>query len=245
MAARNASEKEAVRFAIGGIVTADDIALRINPVAFAGIRSGNWNVHSDERAIALNKTVLIAVLVEVETDKVSLRVDAGDPRERSVGNVDCGELAVRQQKTVELITAVDVSAYNSGAVEGHGGKSAHCARHIDEGERIVAEHIAAPLKEVVAKKHADDVSAVAEAKPGDEGQSGDWRVNGFEGAAAQNISVAAARVIETAHKIPASINPGNVREGCAGPIHGRVHAVAQRKAVLYAVGTDVTADNQA
>jgi len=40
MAARNASEKEAVRFAIGGIVTADYVALRVNPVAFAGIRSG-------------------------------------------------------------------------------------------------------------------------------------------------------------------------------------------------------------
>jgi hypothetical protein len=68
MAARNASEKEAVRFAIGGIVTADYIALRVNPVAFAGIRSGNWNFNGGERAIALNKAVLIAALVEVETD---------------------------------------------------------------------------------------------------------------------------------------------------------------------------------
>jgi hypothetical protein len=68
MAARNASEKEAVRFAIGGIVTADYVALRVNPVAFAGIRSVNWNFHGDERAIALNEAVLIAALVEVESD---------------------------------------------------------------------------------------------------------------------------------------------------------------------------------
>ena len=226
MAARNASEKEAVRFTIGGIVTADDIALRINPVAFAGIRSGNWNVHGDERAIALNKAVLIAALVEVETDKVSLRVNTGDPRERGVGNVYCGELAVRQRKTVELITAVDVSAYNSGGVEGHSGESAHRARNIDEGERIVAEHIAASLKEVVAEKHADDVSAITEAKPSDKGQSGNGRVDGSEGAAAQNLSVAAARVIETAHNVPASINPGNIRKSCTGSVHGRVHTVA-------------------
>ncbi len=57
-----------MRFAIGGIVTADYVALRVNPVAFAGIRSGNWNFHGDERAIALNEAVLIAALVEVETD---------------------------------------------------------------------------------------------------------------------------------------------------------------------------------
>lgn len=245
MAARNAAEKEAVRFAIGGIVTADYVALRVNPVGFAGIRSGNWNFHGDEGAIALNEAVLTAALVEVETDKISLRVDAGDPRERGVGNVDGGEHTVRKRKTVELITAVDVSAYNSGGVERHGGKSAHRARNVDEGERIVAENIAAPLKEVVAEKHADNISAVAEAKPGDKGQSADGRVDGFERAAAQDVSVAAARVIETAHHIPASINPGNVRETCAGPVHGRVQTIAQREAVLYAVGAVVTADDQA
>src|SRR5579864_8523181 len=206
MAAGNASEKEAVRFAIGGIVTADYVTLRVNPVAFAGIRSGNWNFHGDERAIALNEAVLIAALVEVEPDKVSLRVNAGDPRERGVGSVDCGEHSIRKRKTVELTTAVDVIAYNSSGVEGHGRKSARRARNIDEGEPIVAENIPAALKEVVAEKHADDVSAVAEAKPGDKGQSSDGRVDGFEGAVAQNVSMAAARVVETSRKIPASIS---------------------------------------
>lgn len=234
-----------MRFAIGGIVTADYVGLRVNPVAFTGIRSGNRNFHSDERAIALNEAVLIAALVEVETDKVSLRVDAGDPRERRVGNVDCGEHPVRERKTVEPITAVDVSTYNSRGVEGHGRKSAHRARNIDEGELIVAEDIAAPLEEVVAENHADDVSAVAEAKTGDKGQSSDGRVDDFEGAAAQNVSVAAPRIIETAHKILASISPGNVRETCAGPVHRRIQTIAQGEAVLYAVGAVVTADDQA
>jgi hypothetical protein len=63
MAARTTSQKEAVRSAIGGIVTADDVALRVNPVAFAGIRSGNWDFHVDERAITLNEAVLITALV--------------------------------------------------------------------------------------------------------------------------------------------------------------------------------------
>ena len=165
MAAGNASEKEAVRFAIGGIITADYVALRVNPVAFAGIRSGDRNLQADEGAIALNEAVLIAALVEVETDKVSLGIDAGDPRERGVGSVDCGELAVRERKTVELIAAVDVRAHNSCRVEGHGRESSRCPGNVDEGERVVPEKIAAPLKEVGAEKHTDYVSAVAEAKP--------------------------------------------------------------------------------
>src|SRR5262249_24956641 len=155
MAADNAPEKETVRFAIGRIVTTDYVALRVESVAFAGICCVHRNFHGDEGAVALNETVLIAALVEVETDKVSLRVDAGNPGERGIGNVDGGELDVRERKAVELVTAVDVSAYNSCGIEGHGRESSRCTGDVNEVESVVAENIAAALKEVVAEKHAD------------------------------------------------------------------------------------------
>src|SRR6266481_1248501 len=215
MAAGNAPEEKTMRFAVSRIVTADYIALRVDAVAFAGICPGHRNFHGDEGAVALNEAVLTAALVEVETDKVSLRVDAGNPGERGIGNVDGGELAVRERKTVELVTAVDVSAHNSCGIEGHGRESSRCTGDVDEGKGVVANNIAAALKEVVAEKHADDVSAIAEAKAGNEGQSGNGRVDGFEGAVAQNVSVAATRVVETADQVAASISPGNVGESCA------------------------------
>jgi hypothetical protein len=244
MAAGNASEKETVRFAVSRIVTADYVALRVDAVAFAGICSGHRNFHGDEGAIALNEAVLIAALVEVETDKVSLRVDAGNPGERGIGNVDRGELAVRERKTVELVTAVDVSAHNSCGIEGHGRESSRCTGDVDEGEVVVAKNIAAALKEVVAEKHADDVAAIAEAKAGNEGQSGNGRIDGFEGAVAQNVSVAATRVVETADQVAASISPGNVGESCAPAVDGGERPVAQGKAVLYAVGAVVAAGGE-
>ena len=220
MAAGHAPKKIPMRLAVGGIVAADHVALWVDAVGVAKTRPGDGNIHGDERAIALNETVLIATLVEVETGKISLRVDAGNPRERGVGNVYSGEIPVRERKTVEAITAVDISPHNSCWVEGHGGKSSHRARNVDEGEGVVAENIAPPLKEVVAEKHADDVPTIAEAKAGDEGQSGDGGVDGFKDAAAQNVGVAATRVVETADQLPASISPGNVREICARPVHG-------------------------
>ena len=160
-----------MRFAVCRIVTSNYVALRVDAVAFAGICSGHWKFHGDEGAVSPNESVLVAALVEVETDKVFFRIDAGDPRERGVGNIDCSESAVRERKTVELVTAIDISAHNSCRVERHGRKSSRGTRNIDECERVIAEHIAAALKEVVAEKHADDVSPVAEAKAGDEGQS--------------------------------------------------------------------------
>jgi hypothetical protein len=209
-------------------VTSDPIALRVDSIDLAGTSARDRDIDGDELSIAQNKAVLVSILTVVETDDVSLRVYAGNPREGGVGNVDGGEVSCLPQETMEYTATVDVGANNSRCVDDHRWKRSHCAREIDQTELASTEKVAVPVKKITTDKfHAHDIAGVADTEAGSANWSCTGKIDCRKGAAFQHIGVATARVTIASHDSPASIDPRNVcGEGGAWNVNSCEHAVA-------------------
>jgi len=144
-------------------VTSDHVALRVDPVALAG--SCTRYINGDELPIAQDKAVLVSILTVVETDDVSLRVYAGNPREGRAGKVDGGESSCLLQETMEYAVTAEVGANNSRGVDDHGWESAHCTGDIDQRELTSTEEVAVPVKKITIDEfYAYDIAGVADAE---------------------------------------------------------------------------------
>src|SRR5436190_23090145 len=82
-------------------VTSHDVAFRIDSVAFGEGRTRDWVINGDELPSSQDKPVLLSALIVIETDDVSFRVYARDPRECGIGNVNRRELSVGHPEAVE------------------------------------------------------------------------------------------------------------------------------------------------
>lgn len=218
-------------------VTSDPIALWVDSIDLAGTCARDRDIDGDELSIAQNKAVLVTILVVVETDDFSLRVYAGNPRERGVGNVDRGEVSCLPQETMEYPVTSDVGANNSRGVDDHCWKRSRCPGNIDHSELASTEKVAVPVKKITADEfHAYDITGVADAEAGSTHRVGAGKIDRRKGAALQHVSVTAARVTIASHDFPTSVDPRNVGgERGAGHVNGCEHAVAENKTVLLPI----------
>ena len=137
------------------------VALRIESIRFG--RSRAWDVNGDELPGGQHKAVLLSILAVIEPNDVPLGVYAGDPRKGRVRNVDCAELALTQQKTVERKVTIEIGANNTARVDDHGWKCPQRTRDVDQSEFAVAEQVPVPVEKVRADElHTDDIAGVTD-----------------------------------------------------------------------------------
>src|SRR5262249_37311257 len=126
--ARVTPHKECVCLAIGRSIPSDDIPLCINSIAMGKNYAGDGDIDEHELPVEQNKTMLASILPNIETDDISFRTYACDPREYRIGKVDRAELLVGQLKAVKGRIAAEVRANNVRRVDHHGWERPCCAR---------------------------------------------------------------------------------------------------------------------
>src|SRR5262249_53996930 len=137
-----------------------------NSIAMGKNYAGDGDIDGDELPVAQNKTMLASILPNIETDDISFRTYACDPREYRIGKVDRAELLVGQLKAVKGRIAAEVRPNNVRRVDPQGWERPCCAREINLRECAVAKNVAVPMEEITANEfHAYDVPRVADTEP--------------------------------------------------------------------------------
>src|SRR5712664_804148 len=226
-AAGGTPKKIPVRISVRRHITSYQIALRVESIALT--RSCAWDINGDELSITPNKAVLFSILAVIEAGDVSLRVYAGDPRERGVGKVDRGEVSFLPQKAMEYTITAEVGANNSCRVDDHRWKRSNSARDIDQIELTSAEKVAVSVKKISADIfHAYDVAGVADPETSCIYRSGARKVDCRKCSPTHHVAVhrPAGTGAIVSYDVATSVDPANEGGSGAWNINGSENAIA-------------------